>query len=66
MMGDKPDNLCPLCGQDNGCAIAAGRPPESCWCQGATIAQGALDALPVSERGVRCICPECGIEKREE
>ena len=24
---DKPDNICPLCGAPNACAIAAGRPP---------------------------------------
>ena len=62
-MSDKADNNCPLCKQDNQCAVAAGRPPETCWCQGAVIAEAALRALPDEERGVRCICPECAKER---
>ncbi|HEY9209061.1 MAG: cysteine-rich CWC family protein [Acidovorax soli] len=57
----EPDPACcPLCGQPNQCAMAAGQPPESCWCMTKRIAPGALDALPVAERGQRCICPACG------
>jgi len=40
--------------------MAAGQPPESCWCMTERIAPGALKALPEAERGQRCICPACG------
>jgi len=51
---------CPLCKRPNQCAIAAGRPPQSCWCMAATIAPEALAALPAAERGKACICAACG------
>ena len=51
---------CPLCGQPNQCAIAAGRPAHSCWCMTAAIPAEALAAIPAAERGKACICPACG------
>ncbi|MCZ8221975.1 MAG: cysteine-rich CWC family protein [Acidovorax sp.] len=51
---------CPLCGAANQCAIAAGRPPESCWCMVQPIAPAALAAVPTAQRGQICICPACG------
>ncbi|WP_081474701.1 cysteine-rich CWC family protein [Acidovorax radicis] len=54
-------SVCPLCGQANLCAIAAGQPAESCWCMAPhTIAPAALAALPPEQRGKTCICPACG------
>lgn len=61
MPSQEPDpSRCPLCGQPNQCAMAAGLAPESCWCMTAPIAPGALDALHEAERGQRCICQACG------
>ncbi|MFN7043406.1 MAG: cysteine-rich CWC family protein [Acidovorax temperans] len=51
---------CPLCGGHNQCAMAAGRPPESCWCMAQPIAPAALAAVPTAQRGQVCICPACG------
>lgn len=65
-MDNKDAGKCPLCGQDNQCAIAAGQSPESCWCMSAKLSASALAALPEAERGVRCICPACGSEKGGE
>lgn len=50
---------CPLCGEANGCAIAAGRDPESCWCMTATIDPGLLESVPAEARGKICVCPRC-------
>ena len=56
-----PDTAhCPLCGQPNQCAIAAGQPAQSCWCMQRTIPAAALAALPADRRGTVCICPACG------
>ncbi|MFD2755012.1 cysteine-rich CWC family protein [Comamonas terrae] len=51
---------CPLCGQPNRCAIAAGLPAESCWCMRAEIPRQALARIPEPQRGKACICPACG------
>ncbi|MCB1730897.1 MAG: cysteine-rich CWC family protein [Halieaceae bacterium] len=53
---------CPLCGGDNRCAMAAGRAPESCWCNSVTIAPAALAAIPPESVGKRCLCPACGAD----
>ena len=53
-------SVCPLCGQSNECAIAAGRPAESCWCMTQAINPAALAALPQEGRGKVCICAACG------
>ncbi|MBV7456586.1 cysteine-rich CWC family protein [Acidovorax sp. sif1233] len=55
-----PSSSCPLCGQPNQCAIAAGQPAESCWCMARVINPEALAALPAPARGQVCICPACG------
>ncbi|RYF31143.1 MAG: hypothetical protein EOO23_03440 [Comamonadaceae bacterium] len=51
---------CPLCGQPNQCAVAAGLPAQSCWCMARVIAPEALAAVPAEQRGRVCICPACG------
>jgi hypothetical protein len=50
---------CPLCGGDNRCTMAAGRPDESCWCAGVTLAAAMLDRIPPGLRGGACVCPSC-------
>ncbi|MGL4564344.1 MAG: cysteine-rich CWC family protein [Halioglobus sp.] len=56
---------CPLCGGDNQCALAGGRPWETCWCVSASIGAAALAALPAQSVGRRCICPACASRKGE-
>ncbi|HEV8548868.1 MAG TPA: cysteine-rich CWC family protein [Polyangiaceae bacterium] len=48
---------CPLCGEPNGCGMAAGT--SSCWCMTATIAPAALERLPEAARGELCVCAKC-------
>ena len=56
-------SVCPLCGQPNQCAIAAGRPAESCWCMSEPVSRDALERLPDEQRGQSCICPACGRDR---
>ncbi|WP_068829456.1 cysteine-rich CWC family protein [Pseudomonas sp. BMS12] len=51
---------CPRCGQPNRCAQASSaQPVQDCWCFHTPIAHQVLDALPVEQRGTRCLCPNC-------
>ena len=59
-------SVCPLCGQPNQCAIAAGRPAESCWCMTQAIDPAALAALPQEAPGKVCICAACGAPTPDE
>ena len=50
---------CPICGEANECAVAGGRPPESCWCMTATMDTAALQSIPAEAQGKVCICAGC-------
>ena len=54
-------NKCPLCGQDNQCAIARAEKPEKvdCWCMSVGIPSILVDAVPEKEKGQSCICQAC-------
>lgn len=60
------ENICPLCGAENQCAVAAGKPPEDCWCQNVTINPEVLAALPAEAVNKVCLCPACGTATPEE
>lgn len=60
-MDNSDAGKCPLCNGENACAMAAGQPPQSCWCQQLVIAPEALAALPEAEKGRRCICKSCAL-----
>ncbi|WP_312567197.1 cysteine-rich CWC family protein [Comamonas sp.] len=51
---------CPLCGQANQCAVAAGLPAQSCWCMQQRIAPEVLERIPAAQRRQACVCPACG------
>ncbi len=53
------DTTCPLCGKPNRCAMAEDQPVTQCWCASAIFTPEVLEAIPVEDRGVRCICPAC-------
>jgi len=61
-----PQRVCPLCGADNQCAVAAGRPVETCWCVGVELDAAALAAIPAASVGKHCICPACGRPQETE
>jgi hypothetical protein len=50
---------CPLCGDVNECAIAAGKDAESCWCMAVTMSPDVLKAIPPEARNRVCICARC-------
>ncbi len=54
---------CPLCGQENQCAMeverATGVRQPPCWCTRVDFDEGALAQLPEESRGKACICEAC-------
>ncbi|MEK8130085.1 cysteine-rich CWC family protein [Paenibacillus filicis] len=50
---------CPLCGQDNQCALLQGKQVEACWCWKASIPKGLLERISDPLRGRACVCPSC-------
>ncbi|TXJ00805.1 MAG: cysteine-rich CWC family protein [Aquabacterium sp.] len=53
-------SLCPLCGQANACAQAAGCATDTpCWCQKTTFSAALLARVPQVQRGMACICANC-------
>ncbi len=54
---------CPLCDGPNFCAMAQGAVDEPCWCSQIEFAPRVLAALPAHERGRRCICPACAVQR---
>lgn len=50
---------CPLCGADNQCAMAAGKPPESCWCFNTKLDE-KVKAKAAAVTDAQCVCPKCG------
>lgn len=62
-MADVDPKVCPLCGRDNRCAMAAGcgsgPPAAPCWCTRVTIPPPLLDRIPAAARGIACVCAEC-------
>ena len=56
-------SLCPLCAKANDCAMVNGG--KTCWCFAAPIMREAIERVPVEQRGVACICQNCGREVGE-
>lgn len=48
---------CPLCGDDNLCAMEAGG--GSCWCRGVKFTPALLARVPAEARDKVCICRKC-------
>ncbi|MBN2796085.1 MAG: cysteine-rich CWC family protein [Clostridia bacterium] len=53
---------CPICHQDNHCAMVAGKDPLSCWCMTRKIPEGLADMVPEAQRNQSCICEACVIK----
>lgn len=51
--------LCPLCQQDNNCAVAQQEPASTCWCHKVIITQQALERIPAAASMRSCICIRC-------
>lgn len=52
-------SICPLCGQNNGCAVHAGKDPAACWCMTVKVPPGLLEKIPPERRGQACVCQNC-------
>jgi hypothetical protein len=54
---------CPLCGGENGCAIArkeaTGEAQPTCWCVSASFSADLLARLPADMLNAACICARC-------
>ncbi|WP_373082005.1 cysteine-rich CWC family protein [Zhongshania sp.] len=56
----EPATQCPLCDQDNQCAVATGRESSNCWCMQASLDNAAKQQAANRSGPPRCICPKCG------
>lgn len=52
---------CPLCSENNQCAVTLGQDPSTCWCHQPEIVidKTLLIKIPQAARGKACICPQC-------
>ena len=54
---------CPLCGEENRCAMETaretGQPQPPCWCMAADFGKAPFGALPPASRGKACMCARC-------
>ena len=50
---------CPICGEQNQCAMAADPEATECWCESAIFPQDLLKRLPVHAVRRVCICQRC-------
>ena len=54
-----PD-ICPACGARNDCSMAnPDTEDQPCWCYGVSIDPEIIQALPLSQRDLTCLCPRC-------
>ena len=58
------DNLCPLCGRVNQCAMVIERETgiqqtEPCWCTAVKFDVDLLASIPPEKRNLACICAAC-------
>lgn len=62
-----PPDRCPLCGESNGCAMAAPDEPGSpCWCVATTFDDALLARVRPESRGRACICAACAAASRAD
>lgn len=52
-------SLCPICHQENHCAMVAGKDPATCWCHHTAVPQQLLEQIPPENRGISCVCKDC-------
>ncbi|WP_134703548.1 cysteine-rich CWC family protein [Ammoniphilus sp. YIM 78166] len=53
-----PENVCPLCGQENRCGNLA-QTTAPCWCSKESFPQELLDSVPGEWVRKACICKRC-------
>ncbi len=57
---------CPLCQQDNLCAMemakATGKEPERCWCVDMAFTPELLAKVPLAAKDKACVCQACAAQ----
>jgi len=57
-----PQQICPLCGKNNHCAMAINPADktcsDTCWCFTASLNKDSLSQAQTQNKNC-CICPEC-------
>ena len=56
-----PPDRCPLCREENECAVVQGR--RQCWCFGVTVPRELVERLQREMPGSGCVCPQCATGK---
>lgn len=51
---------CPLCGEENQCALARGR--GNCWCFSRSIPDEVLARVPLEAQEKACVCERCAFD----
>jgi hypothetical protein len=57
--------LCPLCEQDNLCAMSIDRNASSCWCQQQQFSEQLVSQAKAASEQPRCICQRCAEQARQ-
>ncbi|MBO9596646.1 MAG: cysteine-rich CWC family protein [Cohnella sp.] len=59
---------CPICGEDSGCAMEAGKPIGECWCVKRSFPPETITLVPEALRERACICEACldRLERRDD
>jgi hypothetical protein len=50
---------CPLCGENNSCAAALGKPENTCWCVTEQFPPDLLEHPTLAAARDRCVCANC-------
>jgi len=59
------NHLCPLCGKENHCILAATAPATQqnketpCWCHNIDIPEALCEKIPAVQQMKTCICNRC-------
>ncbi|WP_417552175.1 cysteine-rich CWC family protein [Marinomonas fungiae] len=61
IMSSIDSTRCPLCGENNQCAVTLGQDPSTCWCHQPDIVidKVLLSKIPSVAQGKACICKQC-------
>ncbi|MCW8883984.1 MAG: cysteine-rich CWC family protein [Motiliproteus sp.] len=60
-MNNLSPQRCPLCGEENSCAMASNNSNSEtpCWCFSDKVPEALLKQLPPHQRGKVCVCRRC-------
>jgi len=61
MEEENKNRFCPVCGGENLCAIANGKPAETCWCMSYDFNDKLREKIRSHEKtdGTACVCRNC-------